>query len=163
MDELRLLLELLLLLMAANGAPVLAAHILKDVADWPVDCGRYASDGERLLGVSKTWRGVFSAVLATMVVAYLLGYPVMLGAQLGLFAMLGDMVSSFIKRRVGLTASARAFGLDQIPEAVLPLWVLHEQLELGWTAGFATVIIFLLSSIGLSKLLYRLHIRKQPY
>lgn len=163
MDGFRLILELLLLLVVANGAPVVAARLLKGFANWPLDCRCYAGDEQRLLGASKTWRGVIAAVISTAVVAYLLGYPLMEGALFGLFAMLGDTLSSFIKRRMGLAASAKALGLDQIPEAVVPLWVMHEQFGLGWPVGFATVIAFLFTGIGLSKLLYQLHIRNQPY
>lgn len=162
-EEFRLIMELLLLLLAANGAPVVAARLLKWIANWPLDFGCYAGDGQRLLGASKTWRGVIAAVAATAVVAYFLGYPIMHGAIFGLFAMLGDTLSSFIKRRMGLSASAKAVGLDQIPEAVVPVWLMHEQFDVTWSLGLATVIAFLLSGIVLSKLLYQLHIRSQPH
>lgn len=163
MEELIEVLELLLLLLVANGAPVLAARLFKGFANWPLDCGCYAGDKQRLLGASKTWRGIFVAVVSTAAVAYLLGHSPMDGALFGLCAMLGDLFSSFIKRRRGLPASAKALGLDQIPEAVVPLWLMHEQFDVTWSLGFATVIAFLFSGIGLSKLLYQLHIRSQPY
>src|SRR5262245_45390103 len=36
-------------------------------------------------------------------------------------AMTGDLISSFVKRRMGLAPSDRVTGVDQIPESVLPL------------------------------------------
>lgn len=163
MEEVRLILALLLLLVVANGAPVVAARLWKGFGNWPLDCGCNAGDEKRLLGASKTWRGVFAAVISTAVVAALLGYSLRDGALLGLLAMLGDILSSFIKRRMGMPASSRALGLDQIPEAVVPLWLMHEQFDINLTVGIIIVIAFLFTGIGLSKLLYILHIRSQPY
>ena len=163
MEAVGLGLELLLLLTVANGAPVMATHLMKGYANWPIDGGCRGPDRRRLLGASKTWRGVFAAVVATAAVAFLLGHSIADGALFGLFAMLGDMFSSFIKRRMGMASSARAFGLDQVPEALLPLWLMHEQFGIGWLLGSTTVFAFVFIGMGLSKLLYRLHIRKQPY
>ena len=36
-------------------------------------------------------------------------------------SMAGDLLASFLKRRFGLKVHAQAIGLDQIPEALLPL------------------------------------------
>ena len=47
------------------------------------------------------------------------GLPATVGTPLGGGAMLGDALSSFIKRRMGAAPSSRATGLDQIPEALL--------------------------------------------
>jgi hypothetical protein len=37
--------------------------------------------------------------------------------------MAGDLLSSFVKRRLNLPPSSRATGLDQIPESLLPALV----------------------------------------
>ena len=73
-----------------------------------------------LLGRSKTWRGVAAAVLLTLGIAVLIGLPWQAGALVAACAMAGDCTSSFIKRRLGLEASSMAFGLDQVPESLLP-------------------------------------------
>jgi CDP-2,3-bis-(O-geranylgeranyl)-sn-glycerol synthase len=77
--------------------------------------------------------------------------------------MCGDMASSFIKRRLRLPPHAQAFGLDQIPEALLPLLVLRARLDLDASGIAAIVLAFILLEIGLSRLLYRWRIRDRPY
>lgn len=163
MDQVRLGVELLVLLLAANGGPVIATYLLRGRASWPVDGGMRFSDGKSLLGASKTWRGVITAVILSALVAAAIGYPLESGAAFGFLAMLGDTLSSFCKRRLGLVPSARATGLDQIPEAVLPLWLMHGAFDLSFVTGSIVTGVFVVTEIGLSKLLYRWHIRQQPY
>jgi CDP-diglyceride synthetase len=47
------------------------------------------------------------------------------GWIVGGLAMLGDSLSSFIKRRLAMPPSAMAIGIDQAPDSVLPLIYLH--------------------------------------
>ena len=77
--------------------------------------------------------------------------------------MTGDIISSFIKRRAGLASSARALGLDQIPEALLPMLLAWLWLDLGWLIVAVVVVLFTVSNILLSPILYRLGIRHQPH
>ena len=65
--------QALVLLIVANGAPVIASKVLGNRLARPMDNGLNLSDGYRLFGNSKTWRGLFSAVFFTTVVAILLG------------------------------------------------------------------------------------------
>ena len=158
-------LQLLLLILIANGAPIIAAAVCGAWGGWPLDGGRVLADGHRLLGNSKTWRGVLLAPLASGAAAVLLGLPVVAGVVVGLAAMLGDLLSSFGKRRLGMASSSMAFGLDQIPEALLPLLVLalSGQFSLTWSAIAWIVAGFIMLELVLSRLLYWLGIRKRPY
>ena len=61
--------EALLLLMVANGAPLVAKQLLGHRFSYPVDCNVLFSDRSRLFGSSKTIRGLVAAVLATATVA----------------------------------------------------------------------------------------------
>lgn len=157
------ILALLSLLLVVNGAPVVATRLLGERLSWPIDGGRCAGDGRRLLGSGKTWRGVSVAVVAGGLLAPVLGWSVELGALFGLLAMVGDSLSSFVKRRLGLAPSAKASGLDQLPESLLPLLVLQKYLAIGWGEALVIGVLFLLVEIGLSRWLYRLHIRRQPH
>ena len=51
-------LKILILLCAANGAPILLDNVLGEWCACPVDGGVRLNDGHRLLGPSKTWRGL---------------------------------------------------------------------------------------------------------
>jgi CDP-2,3-bis-(O-geranylgeranyl)-sn-glycerol synthase len=65
----------------------------------------------------------------------------MTGAVFGALALAGDLFSSFIKRRLGCTSGQSIAFLDQLPEALLPMFVLRRVLGLEtWTiAGTAAV------------------------
>lgn len=156
-------LKLLLLILIANGVPIMAAAICGDWGARPLDGNRVLADGYRLLGDSKTWRGMVLAPLATGLVAVLLLLPVAVGVVVGLGAMLGDLLSSFVKRRLGMASSSMALGLDQIPEALLPLLVVADSLELSWMAIGLTVAGFAAVELALSPVFFRFGIRNRPY
>ena len=154
--------KLLLLLLVANGAPVLLRKALKARWAWPVDGGALLRDGRPLLGPSKTWRGLAAAPALTGAAAWLLGLPFGLGALFGACAMLGDLASSFVKRRLGVPSSGMALGLDQVPESLFPLLAVRSELGLGPGYIAWLVAAFLLVELALSRVLYALHIREQP-
>jgi CDP-diglyceride synthetase len=157
------LLVLFLLLVSANGAPILAEDVLGRRWDRPLDGGRTASDGRRVLGRSATWRGLITAVLATAGLAWLLGEPAGVGALIGLLAMAGDAASSFVKRRLKLEPGAAAPGLDQVPESLLPALAVAPIYGLGWMQILFLVASFTLFQLLISRLLYRLRLRKRPH
>jgi CDP-2,3-bis-(O-geranylgeranyl)-sn-glycerol synthase len=158
-----LIIKLLILLVLANGTPVLAHKILDHRWDMPIDGNLKLPDNAPLFGSSKTLRGFVLAILVTAMVAPVMGFSWGLGAVIGLMAMLGDLFSSFIKRRMGLPPSSRAPGLDQIPEALLPMLAVKSSLGLSWLDVFMVVAVFLLLETSLSKWLYKLNIRERPY
>ena len=153
----------LIVLGLANGAPILAARLFGDWFATPIDGGRLARDGRPWLGTSKTWRGIVSAGLVAMPVALWLGLPLTTAFWVISLSMLGDLCSSLIKRRRGLAPSRRAIGLDQIPEAALPVIYLWLNGYLTPAEGMVIVVVFMAVDLLLSTLLFRLHIRKRPY
>ncbi|UCE32352.1 MAG: CDP-archaeol synthase, partial [Burkholderiales bacterium] len=157
------ILRALLLLGVANGAPIVARRMLGKRFGAPLDAGLVLRDGRPLLGASKTVRGLVAALALTSAVAPLLDLRWSTGLALAAASMAGDLLSSFAKRRIGLRLHAQAFGLDQTPEALLPLWLLREPLGLGWADVAFAVLLFVALEILLSRLLFRLRIREQPY
>lgn len=154
---------LLLLLIVANGAPIVVNRIMGTTWDFPLDAGARFFDGRPLLGASKTLRGLCSAIAATALVAPLVGFSALQGASLAALSMLGDALSSFLKRRLGMAPSSMALGLDQIPESLVPLWFLRAGLGLeAWDVARLTAM-FLVADLLLSRILFRLRIRKKPY
>jgi len=109
-----LIFQLLVLLVVANGAPVLVKKALGDQLAQPFDGGAVLPDGRPLFGSSKTVRGVVSSFLATPLVALLMGFQWEVGALVAGGAVAGDLFSSFVKRRLGFPPSSMALGLDQI-------------------------------------------------
>jgi CDP-2,3-bis-(O-geranylgeranyl)-sn-glycerol synthase len=158
-----LILELLILLTVANGTPVVAKRLLGGAFAYPLDGGALFPDGRPWFGPSKTIRGVVLATLATAATAAALGLGWKAGALIGMVAMAGDLLASFIKRRWGLAPSSQAIGLDQIPESLLPL--LASVLFMPVTALDIAVatILFFVGELLLSRLLFRFHLRDRPY
>ena len=156
-------LQLLALLTLANGTPVIAKKIFGDRLAWPLDGGLGFIDRRPLLGRSKTVRGIVLAVLAAVLGGALLGPGWRIGLAVGALAMVGDLLSSFVKRRLDRRPSSQAIGIDQIPEALLPLLACRAALGLGLIDIVAVVAAFFVGEIVVSRLLFRLHIRDEPY
>jgi CDP-diglyceride synthetase len=157
------ILQLLTLLVLANGTPVVAKKILGERLAYPLDGGVEFVDGRPLLGRSKTIRGVVLAVLVTTAGAPLIGLEWIVGFLVGSLAMAGDLLSSFVKRRMALPPSSRASGLDQVPEALLPLLACRNLLSLTMTDIAAGVGLFFIGEVLLSRVFYALRLRDRPY
>jgi hypothetical protein len=157
------ILQLLTLLVLANGTPVIAKKILGERLAYPLDGGVEFVDGRPLLGRSKTIRGVVLAVLVTTAGAPLVGLEWVVGFLVGSLAMAGDLLSSFLKRRMALPPSSRASGLDQLPEALFPLLACRNLLSLTMTDIATGVGLFFIGEVLLSRVFYALRLRDRPY
>jgi len=158
-----LILQLLILLALANGTPVVAKKILGERFAYPLDGGIEFVDGRPLFGRSKTVRGIVLAVLVTMAGAPLIGLEWVIGFLVGSLAMAGDLFSSFLKRRIALPPSSRASGLDQVPEALFPLFACRNLLSLTTADIGAVAALFLIGDVLASRVLYTLRLRDRPY
>ena len=158
-----LIAKLLILLVLANGTPMLVGKALRSRWSLPLDGGIEFIDGRPLFGRSKTIRGVVVAVLATTGGAAALGLGWQIGALFGALAMAGDLFSSFVKRRLGLRPSSPALGLDQIPELLFPLLGCRNLLSLTVAEIGVVVALFFVGEVLLSRLLYAFDLRDRPY
>ncbi|MFZ2387672.1 MAG: CDP-archaeol synthase [Polaromonas sp.] len=163
LDDFWLGVRLLLLLAVANSAPIVATKGFGTRWNAPLDAGWRFVDGRPLLGPSKTVRGLVAAVAGTAVAAALMGFSFGIGAVLGALAMLGDALSSFVKRRLNVMSGGRATGIDQIPEALLPLLVLSGELGLSLPEVAAITLAFFVLEIPLARLSFRFGLRDRPY
>ena len=134
--------DLVLLLVITNGAPVIARVLFRQRYGQPLDCNLRFIDGRPLLGPAKTVRGIASALLVTALMSPWFGLSASQGAFFAALAMAGDLTSSFIKRRLGITSSHSAPLLDQLPESLLPLWVMHPVLEETPLEACIAVLVF---------------------
>jgi hypothetical protein len=78
-------------------------------------------------------------------------------------ALAGDLCSSFVKRRLNFAPSSKAFGLDQVPKSLLPLLACRAALSLTAADVVLGVGIFLTGEVILSRILYRVGLRDEPY
>jgi CDP-diglyceride synthetase len=158
-----LIAKLLVLLTVANGTPVIAAKIFGNNSALPLDGNVTLSDGRPLFGSSKTLRGVLLSILLTTACAPLIGLDWKVGSVVALTAMIGDLFSSFVKRRLGMDNSSQFTGLDQIPESLLPLLVCMFLLPLTALDVVIATVIFFVGALIISRILFKLNIRERPY
>jgi CDP-2,3-bis-(O-geranylgeranyl)-sn-glycerol synthase len=118
----------------ANMMPVVAARYRwLPSLNRPLD-GSLSLGGKRLLGANKTWRGLLLGLLFGSVMGYIQYFlsttrprespfftpyfspvtAIMLGGTIGLAALVGDAVKSFLKRRLGRAPGKPWVPFDQI-------------------------------------------------
>ena len=142
----------LLLVGVASSVPWALGRICGDRWRCPLDFGVMLWDGERLFGDHKTWRGLVAGIAACSVVGLLIGVGYRLGATVGFLALAGDALSSAIKRRLRRPPGTEVAGLDQGPEAFLPLLVLRQPLGLSFASIIIVTLVFAVLDIALAPL-----------
>jgi len=151
----------------ANGAPVIFG------GGKPLDFGKKFLDGKPIFGSHKTIRGFISGLaigtfvgLIQWVFGASVGYlkvDVPLGFALSLGAMTGDLLGSFIKRRLNLKPGASLPIIDQMSFVVVAL-------AFGYLIEppTPTEVIIILLLTGLlhlltNKIAYHLRIKRTPW
>ena len=109
----------------ANASPVIFG------GGKPIDCEKKFFDGKPIFGSHKTYRGFISGLLIGTFVGWVqetfapsAGLPqgsTLLGFTLSIGALLGDLVGSFIKRRLNLKPGVSLPVIDQISFVVFAL------------------------------------------
>ena len=123
-----------------------------------MDCGSRFLDGRPLLGPSKTWRGFLFSIPITIACAWVEGLDMTTGLVFSLGALLGDSLTSFIKRRLGLASGGHAPGLDQVFESLLPLLMEQQRLDLTLSGILSLVLAFII----LDLIFWRYYAHPQP-
>jgi len=157
------MLQILVLLTFANGTPIVAKKIFGSRFALPLDAGIIFFDGRPVFGASKTMRGIVVSILITSAIAPFIGLDLTIGAIVASSAMAGDLFSSFVKRRLNFPPSSQALGLDQVPESLFPMLACRDALSLTIADIALGVGIFFIGELILSRLLFRAHLRDEPY
>ena len=147
----------------ANGTPIIVEKLLGKFLAFPIDGGATFADGNPLFGSSKTLRGLALSICGHHRRRTADWAIWKVGALVALVAMIGDLFSSFLKRRMGLAPSCQAIGLDQIPESLLPLLACWFFLPLTIVDMIVATMIFFVGELLLSRVLFKLGIRNRPY
>src|SRR6202049_4117631 len=156
-------LQLLVLMTLANATPIVANKVFGPRFARPLDAGIIFFDGRPLFGPSKTIRGIVASIIITTASAPLIGLDLTIGAIAAGATMAGDLFSSFGKRRLNLPPSSQALGLDQVPESLFPMLACRAALSLTIADIALGVGIFFIGELILSRLLFRAHLRDEPY
>jgi hypothetical protein len=157
------ILQALAILTLANTAPLAAKKLLGTRLARPLDGGVAYFDGRPLFGPSKTIRGIVASIVSATAGAPLVGIAPWVGAVMAMAAMAGDVLSSFLKRRLGRPPSSQAIGLDQLPESVLPLLAGSQALSLTGLDIAIAIAAFFIGELVFARLFYSIGWRDEPY
>jgi hypothetical protein len=135
--------KIVVFLLWVNILPPLANLIWRDRFANPVDGGLSWFDHRPLFGPNKTIRGIMVSALGGIVVSPLLGIAWRLAGSAALLAMAGDLLSSFIKRRLQIPSGKTVIGLDQLFESLFPAMLLSSFMPLTAAQLIGILFVFL--------------------
>ncbi len=147
----------------ANGTPVVLG------GGPPIDGGKKLPDGKRILGDGKTIRGLVLGVLSGVIFgAIQIGIgkrpdELIVVFLLSLGALLGDIVGSFFKRRLGLKRGMAAPGLDQLEFLAGALLLTSIVKVPTWEMIIALIILTPLIHLGTNWIGYKMGYKSEPY
>jgi CDP-2,3-bis-(O-geranylgeranyl)-sn-glycerol synthase len=140
----------------------------------PVDFGR-SFRGKRILGDGKTWRGLICGVMAGGLCGLLQQHlspeglfpmTALIGFLLGLGALVGDMVESFIKRRMGMGRGHPLILMDQLDYifgAFFFAWIVVPMRTIGWEYLALICAITVPLHMFASVVAWKLKMKKNPW
>lgn len=145
----------------ANMTPLIVAKIIPNRR--PMDLGRYWVDGKRILGDNKSIEGFTFGVLSGLLVGFLLD-DVLRGFLMGLGAMVGDALGSFIKRRLGIAQGSPAPLIDQYLFVLVALLFCYSA---GYTLASEQLMVILIATpilhVSSNCVAYLLKIKQKPF
>ncbi len=162
----------------ANMAPVIVKNWFKKLAV-PIDSGKRIK-GKEIFGKNKTWRGFIFAILFAIVIAYLqfflygfdffrnlsfINYSnwLLLGFLFGFGAIFGDLIESFIKRRLNLKPGKKFIPWDQLDFVIGALIFISLVVDITLKMLLYIVIISFIGHILVNHTAYYLKIRKEKW
>lgn len=142
-----------------------------------MDLGKYFLDGRRILGDGKSIEGFCSGTLAGFLTGLLLTHlhvPEYVGLELpltplaslilALGAMVGDVLGSFIKRRLGIPRGKPAPLLDQLSFLLVALLLYHLIIRpVPLVAYLILVLITPILHLSTNYVAYLLKLKEVPY
>lgn len=155
----------------ANSAPVVLG------GGRPLDLGKSMPDGRRVFGAGKTVRGAVLAVIVGTAVALVVAtiasnfsfFPlastltVELGFLLALGTVAGDVLGSFIKRRVGMKRGAPFPVLDQMGFVVVALLFASASASISLFPLAIILIATPIIHVSFNVIAYLLKLKPVPY
>ena len=136
----------------------------------PLDGGKKFIDGRRIFGDGKTVRGFVAGIVAGTAIGVLQGiakgplsHYLSLGFLLALGALLGDLMGSFVKRRLGIERGGALPGLDQLGFVVIALLLASPVEVPSWQVIVAIFLITPALHLATNFIGYKLGLKSRPY
>lgn len=153
----------------ANASPVIFG------GGKPIDCGKKFLDGKPIFGSHKTYRGLISGLLIGTLVGWMQEFlapninlpkgSVFLGFALSVGALLGDLMGSFIKRRLNLKPGSPLPVVDQIDFVIAALIfaLIVEPSSLSISKAIIIVALTFPIHVLANFIAYMLHLKDNPW
>ena len=145
----------------ANAVPVLAG------GGTPMDFGKIFFDGKRIFGSHKTFRGFFFGlaigILVGIVEFLIFGYPVLFIILPPLGALVGDLLGSFAKRRIGISPGGLFPIVDQIDFVIGALLFSIPLSILTWELALAIILITPPIHLLTNYVAFKMGLKKHPW
>ncbi|MGC8719046.1 MAG: CDP-archaeol synthase [Thermodesulforhabdaceae bacterium] len=145
-EQVVFIIKMTLFLWWIHFIPPVLAVIMEDRWALPLDFNRRFLDGKPILGKHKTIRGIVGSTVAATVTASAFGLTHSEGFLLALLGMLGDSITSFIKRRLDKPSGTIMPVIDQLLEGLLPLIAIKELHQIGMISFILILFIFSLGA-----------------
>lgn len=136
----------------------------------PIDGNRKFVDGRPIFGQGKTIRGFIAGLIAGSIVGVLQGTALgqlyaysLRGFLLTLGALLGDLLGSFIKRRLNVPRGTAAPVLDQLGFVIFSLLLVSPVVLPSWDVVLTILIITLPIHLTTNFAGYKLGLKSRPY
>jgi len=128
----------------------------------PVDGGASWNDGKPILGANKTIRGSITGVLAGTLIGLLQGNLVGGFAQ-AVGAILGDLISSFYKRRRDYAPGSSMPIIDQLDFIIMAVILSYPFQSTDLTSAVTIMVITVPIHYGTNYLAWLLKMKKNPW
>lgn len=148
----------------------------------PIDFGKKLKDGYRIFGDGKTYRGIIIGTLCGILIGLIQNilsphiglsqFPISALFCLSFGALLGDLIKSFFKRRLGLDRGAPLLLVDQL-DFVFGSWLLSYIFVRDWFLNsflydygniiIVVLIITPLLHLSVNFIGYKLGVKKEPW
>lgn len=152
--------KIVFFLLWINGLPPLVAILLRDRYDRAVDGGKHWIDGRPIFGPNKTLRGIIAGSAGGTLLFPLIGQAWWVAGITGLLAMIGDLLSSFIKRRSALPSGRNVVVLDQLFETLFPLMFINLFHPLTFLQNICILALSIITAYTCSRIW--IHITERP-
>ena len=156
----------------------------------PLDFGKYAWDGRRLIGDGCTWKGLIGGGLLGTIIGGILGLladwgiaselfnisasqiticsgsitqGLLIGFLLGFGALIGDAIGSFIKRRLNFERGKPVPLLDQLDFVVVALLFVSLVINLSWQMIVIILFVSIFLHLGANIFAYAINIKDVWY
>jgi CDP-2,3-bis-(O-geranylgeranyl)-sn-glycerol synthase len=128
----------------------------------PVDGGAVWSDGKPILGANKTIRGTITGVLAGTIIGILQG-NFLGGFAQSAGALLGDLISSFYKRRQDYSPGSSMPFIDQLDFIVMAVALSYPFQSTDLVSAFTIMVITVPIHYGTNYVAWLLKLKKNPW